>query len=78
MNFFQFRVNGATRDAVRAAVGTKFDDFVRTMKITSRSADDVAVLVAKSADEFDNLFIKAMQKDLKDGFPKGTLGPAAK
>ena len=74
----EFRVNGATRDAVRAAVGTKFDDFVRTMKITSRSADDVAVLVAKSADEFDNLFIKAMQKDLKDGFPKGTLGPAAK
>jgi len=47
------------------------------MKIT-KEIDEIAKLLKMDAKSFEKQLAKAFEEDIKNGFPKGTLGPAAK
>lgn len=68
----------ASVKSVETAIGKNLENFMRELKLSTKSAVEVATLLEKSPKEFEKQFIKSIENDIKTGFPKGTMGPAAK
>ena len=68
----------ATAREVESAIGKNLENFMRELKLSTKSVSEVTALLEKDAKSFQKEFTKAMEKDIKNNFPKGTMGPAAK
>ena len=68
----------ATAREVESAIGKNLENFMRELKLSTKSVSEVTTLLEKDAKSFQKEFAKAMEKDIKNNFPKGTMGPAAK
>jgi hypothetical protein len=68
----------ATAREVESAIGKNLENFMRELKLSTKSVSEVTALLEKDAKSFQKEFAKAMEKDIKNNFPKGTMGPAAK
>lgn len=74
-----FGLNPATTAReVETAIGKNLENFMRELKLTTKSVSEVTALLEKDVKAFEKEFAKAIETDLKANFPKGVMGPAAK
>ena len=63
---------------VETALGKNLENFMRELKLSTKSVSEVTALLEKDVKSFEKEFTKAIETDIKNGYPKGSMGPAAK
>jgi len=72
------RTLGTTVREVESALGKNIQAIMKDFKIAGMDAATITKLLEKDARSFEKEWAKALQGDLKAGFPKGELGPLGK
>jgi hypothetical protein len=69
---------GATVRELESAFANDLRSLMKQYKIFNKSVGEVTTLLSKDAASFEKEFAKAFAKDIRDGYPKGTVGPMGK
>lgn len=69
---------GSTIRELETTLGKNIGTILKDFKIVGMDAAQVTSLLAKDAKSFEKEMLKAFAKDIKNGFPKGELGPLGK
>lgn len=69
---------GSTMRELETTLGKNIGTILKDFKIVGMDAAKVTSLLAKDAKSFEKEMLKAFAQDIKNGFPKGELGPLGK
>jgi len=69
---------GSTMRELETTLGKNIGTILKDFKIVGMDAAKVTSLLSKDAKSFEKEMLKAFAQDIKNGFPKGELGPLGK